>query len=455
MPDLAPHAPDLALLALVLLPLLWIRALRGRVARLRGELRALRPGAEAAEARLADRDRALEAAHAALQAERARTAELTEEAATLRARLEAERTSAQAQIESLTRLREEIERRFGELANRTMRAHREEFQNTSAERLGQLLSPLKDDVDRFQREIRQLHTSAAQERSALKAEIAMLTRRSEEVGREATALTRALKGEKARQGAWGEMILERLLEGSGLVRDTHYTVQESTTDPETGRRARPDVVVRMPRGRAVVIDSKVSLTDYEAATNTDDPDTRARHLKAHARAVRAHVDGLAARGYAQAVDGSIDYVLMFLPVEGALAEAMRTDPALAEEALARGIGLMSPLTLMMMLRTVEHIWTVERRQENAEEIAARAGRLYDKVAGFVEEFDAVGTHLDRAARAHETAMTRLSRGKGNVLSQIERLKAMGARTDRTLPVTFDAEEEEAAADDAPRLARGG
>lgn len=249
-------------------------------------------------------------------------------------------------------------------------------------------------------------------------------------------LTRALKGEKQRQGAWGEMVLERILEASGLERGTHYDVQASWTD-EDGRRWRPDVVVRMPRKKMMVIDSKVSLNDYEIAVNSDDSAVAADALRRHVVAIRNHINTLAEKGYHRMDDGLVDYVLMFIPIEGAFSEALRADPALAAFALERGVGLTTPTTLMLTLRTVEHIWAVERRESNAMEIARRAGQLYDKVAGFVETMEGVGRALDQASRAHGTAMDRLSRGQGNVIRQVEMLRELGARTQKRIGLDHD------------------
>ena len=333
-----------------------------------------------------------------------------------------------------------MSQKFREMADESLRRQGEDAARAQQERLAALLTPLKEHVGRFEEELRAVHRSADQDRARLGEQIALLHRRSEEISHEAVALTRALKGDKQRQGAWGEMILERILEDSGLQRGLHYEVQSSRRD-EAGRALRPDVVVRMPRGKSVVVDSKVSLIAFEAAVNAPGPEDRQRHMRDHVAAIRAHVDRLSAKDYAAGEDG-VDYVLMFVPIEGALSEALREEPDLTGYALSKGIGLMTPTTLMVALRTIEHVWMVERRERNAEEIARRAGFLYEKVAGFVDSMSTVATHLARAAQAQDEAMNRLSRGSGNVLGQVDKLKRLGARTTRSIEIAFDAEEDD-------------
>ena len=279
----------------------------------------------------------------------------------------------------------------------------------------------------------------------------MLTQQSETIRSEANKLTRALKGDKQRQGAWGEMILERILEDSGLQRDLHFEVQSTHRDEE-GARWRPDVVVKMPRDKCLIINSKVSLVSYEAAVNAETEEERQRHLGNHVAAIRRHIDLLAQKGYQGLVDGSVDYVLMFMPIEGALSEAWRQQGDLTSYAVSKGIGIMTPTTLMVTLRTVEHIWMVERRESNAEAIADRAGKLYDKVVGFADNMQKVGLHLDRATSAHREAIQQLSEGRGNVLGQIDKLKVMGARTSKDMPIPFDPADETDETGDAPAAA---
>lgn len=365
-------------------------------------------------------------------------------------RAEKDREAAEREIKTLRELRDEMSGQFKLLAAETLRVQGADMQKTQSEQLSTLLTPFRDQVHRFQTELQARNKVLDEEGARLREQIASLHKRSEEISREAVNLTRALKGEKQRQGAWGEMILERILEESGLEAGTHYDIQASWRDEE-GKLWRPDVVVKMPRQKIMVIDSKVSLNDYEQAVNSEDPVEVQAALRRHVAAIRTHISTLGEKGYHRMDDHSVDYVLMFIPVEGAFSEALRTDPDLASFALERGVGLTTPTTLMLTLRTVEHIWAVERRETNALEIARRAGQLYDKVAGFVDSMETVGKSLDQAARAHGQAMDRLSRGPGNVIRQVEMLRELGARAQKKIELDHD--RDDTAALEAPDIDR--
>lgn len=347
-----------------------------------------------------------------------------------------DREAATREIKTLRELREEMTGQFKLLAAETLRVQGQDMQKIQTEQLNSVLTPFRDQVHRFQTELQSRNKVLDEEGARLSEQIALLHKRSEEISREAVNLTRALKGEKQRQGAWGEMILERILEESGLEADIHYEIQSSWRD-EDGKLWRPDVVVRMPRQKVMVIDSKVSLNDYEQAVNNEDPVQAQAALRRHVAAIRTHIATLGDKGYHRMDDQSVDYVLMFIPIEGAFSEALRSDPGLAGYAMERGVGLTTPTTLMLTLRTVEHIWAVERRESNAMEIANRAGQLYDKVAGFVESMETVGKALDQAGRAHGQALDRLTRGPGNVIRQVQMLRELGARTQKKISLDHD------------------
>lgn len=438
------QAAFVALLALVLLVVLWAR--RGRAALLLAHERDLRASAlragqletrlEGQATRLRELGEERDGLTDALHHSRQQSATLQTELAEARLGAAKDCESAARDIAMLRELRAEMTGEFKLLAADTLRVQRTDMQQAQDAKLTELLTPFRDQVHRFQTELQARNKVLDEEGARLREQIVFLHQRSEDISREAVNLTRALKGEKQRQGAWGEMVLERILEASGLERGTHYDVQASWTD-EDGRRWRPDVVVRMPRKKMMVIDSKVSLNDYEIAVNSDDSAVAADALRRHVVAIRNHINTLAEKGYHRMDDGLVDYVLMFIPIEGAFSEALRADPALAAFALERGVGLTTPTTLMLTLRTVEHIWAVERRESNAMEIARRAGQLYDKVAGFVETMEGVGRALDQASRAHGTAMDRLSRGQGNVIRQVEMLRELGARTQKRIGLDHD------------------
>lgn len=379
-----------------------------------------------------ERDDLRDALHAARQSEGVLQRQLAETVLAA----DKDRETAARDIATLRELREEMTRHFKVMADETLRVQGEDMHKRQSESMTALLTPFRDQVHRFQTELQNRSKQTDEERARLREQIEGLHKRSEDISREAVALTRALKGDRQKQGAWGEMILERLLEESGLNKGIHYETQASTTDEE-GRRWRPDVVVKLPQKKVLVIDSKVSLSAYEEAVNSDDPLTYDAAIKRHVAALRAHITGLSGKGYQVLDQGSVDYVLMFIPIEGAFSEALRADPDLAHFAMERRVGLTTPTTLMLTLRTVDHIWTVERRESNAAQIAARAGQLYDKLHGFVSSMEDVGLQLDRAQKSHSTAMDRLSRGSGNVIRQAELLRELGARAQKRIGLDHD------------------
>ena len=372
----------------------------------------------------------------ALHHARRQAAQLETSLAETRLRAEKDAEASAREVATLRELRAEMTQQFKLLSAETLRAQQDDLQRLQNDQLAALLTPFRDQVGRFQTELQARNKVLDEESARLREQILSLHNRSEQISREAVNLTRALKGDKQQQGAWGEMVLERILEDSGLMAGTHYDLQSSWRDDD-GKLWRPDVVVKMPRGKVMVIDSKVSLNDYEASVTLDDPAASAAALRRHVAAIRTHIATLSGKGYQRMDDNSVDYVLMFIPIEGAFSDALRADPALAAFAMERRVGLTTPTTLMLTLRTVDHIWAVERRESNALEIARRAGQLYDKVAGFVEAMDGVGRALDQANRAHGQAMDRLTRGSGNVIRQVEMLRSLGARASKQIDLDHD------------------
>lgn len=424
-----------------------ISALQSRISRLDAELRAAGTLAEntatrTAEAltdlraQIAERDAQVRDLRAKLDQAGADKQVLTGEVNRLQAELTAQGEAAAEKIEILSKVRADMEAKFGELAREALKIQGEAFSATNLERLNATLTPLKEHVGHFERELKAVHQATIDDRAALKAEIKNLTQRSEAISKEATALTRALKSDQQRQGAWGEMILSNILERSGLREGEEYETQAHRTGTD-GERLRPDVVVRIPGGKSLVVDSKVSLLAYTEAVNAETEGEAAAARKRHVASLRAHINGLSAKGYQAAEASTVDYVILFVPIEGALSEALREDGALTEYALERHITIATPTTLMMALRTVSHVWAVERRNRNAEEIAKRAGLLYDKVAGFVSSMEGVGTRLRQAQDSYDSALGQLSQGSGNLLRQAEMLKALGAKTTKSIGMEFD------------------
>ena len=375
-----------------------------------------------------------------LQAAEAELGRLRAEHAALQKERDERLASAEREVATLKALREEMTLEFQALAAQTLRETGSQFSEAHQQKLTELLTPFREQVGRFETELRAVHQEADKDRAVLAEQIRALSAQAQAVSQDAANLARALKGDKQRQGAWGEAQLERYLELMGYRRDVDYLVQSSRVGDE-GDRRRPDLILHMPGGKSLVIDSKVSLSAYADALAAETEEERERCLRLHARNVRDRVDELAARDYAGMVDGSVDWVLLFMPIEGAVSAAWAYDGEIAAYAMERGVALAYPTSLLMALKTVKHLWNVEKRNKNAEAIAERAGRLYDKLATFMDSFARVGGALDDAKKAHEKAFGQLTRGAGNLVGQVEKLKSLGARTGKSLGVSHDGEPE--------------
>ena len=354
----------------------------------------------------------------------------------LEAEMKAEREASGEKIDILSKLRADMEAKFKELATEALMLQGEQFSKTNIERLQATLTPLKEHVGHFERELKAVHKATLEDRAALKAEINQLSQRSEAISLEAVALTRALKSDQQKQGAWGEMILESILERSGLREGIEYETQAHRTG-DGGERLRPDVIVNIPGGKTLVVDSKVSLVAYTEAIDAETEEKALSARKRHVASLRGHINGLSAKDYQNAENSTVDYVILFVPIEGALSEALRQDGQITEFALDKNVTIATPTTLIMALKTVANVWAVERRNQNAEAIATRAGRLYDKVVGFVDNMENVGKRLEQAQDAYQDAFGQLSRGRGNILSQVGYLKALGAKTGKSMSVEFE------------------
>lgn len=396
---------------------------------------------EAAEARTAlrERDEAFHRQTEELGAARERAEGLAEELAQARADLSRlqetltqERKSGQEKLDTLLRAREEMTAQFKALAGEIMKQHGEDFSKASAERLESFLNPLRERIEGFQKRVNEIYADETKGRTELATQIRHLMELNARMSEEANNLTKALKGQSQVQGAWGEMILERILESSGLRKGEEYITQDTHTDDES-RRLRPDVVVRLPGDRYVIIDSKVSLTAYERYCSAEDETLREQALKQHVASIRNHIATLARKDYAGVVHGSIDYVLMFIPIEGAFSAALAADRELTELAIASRVGLTTPTTLTTALRTVHHLWQVERRNAGAQKIAEEAGRMYDKFVGFVEDMNRLGEQIGRVQQTHSDAMNKLTTGRGNLVRRLEKLRDMGIAPKKDIP----------------------
>ena len=295
------------------------------------------------------------------------------------------------------------------------------------------LAPFKTQLSDFRKKVDQVYITDAKDRASLLTEVRNLQRASEKVNEETENLTRALKGDTRIQGNWGELVLERVLEESGLRKDHEYVLQHSFRNA-AGDIKRPDVIIRLPEDKDVVVDAKVSLVAYETAVSSDDDAAREVAIKRHVQSVRAHVKKLSDQSYDQ-LPGvrSLDFVLLFVPVESAFTLAMEKDPSLFTEAFEKRLVIVSPTTLMMTLRIIDNVWRYEKQNKNAQEIARRAGALYDKLRVVLEDMDQLGRNLDQASRSYDSAYTRLAKGRGNLVRQVEQFRELGATVKRSIP----------------------
>jgi DNA recombination protein RmuC len=372
------------------------------------------------------------ALEASLAAASGRAEELREQLARARTELEQERRQADEKLGLLRAARAEMSNEFRALAEDVMSRHGESFSRVNKEQMDAILAPLRDKLGEFERRVQESQAQSTAERATLAEQIRHVAETGAAMGKETRELTEALRGKSQTQGAWGEMVLSRVLERSGLRVGEEYAVQLQVTG-EDGRRLRPDVVVNLPAGPPIVIDAKVSLKAFEQVVNAESREARAEHLKSHIGSLRAHVTSLASKEYQQAIGTALDYVLMFVPIEGALAAAVAADPELIAFAAERHVTITTPTTLMIALRTVANIWQAERRNRNADEIAERAGKLYDKFVAFVADMTSVGDSITKSHRCFDEAMGKLTAGRGNLVRQAEQLKAMGGRTAKALP----------------------
>ncbi len=322
---------------------------------------------------------------------------------------------------------------FKQLAQDIMSQQGMKLAKENERQLGSLLTPLGTQIQKFQERVEKSYEAEARERFSLAKEIKNLQQLNQKISDDAVNLTHALKGQNKLQGGWGEVILERILERSGLEKGREYQVQASY-QTEDGRRLQPDVVIHLPDNKQIVVDSKMVLVSYLAYMEAETEDDRQRALKQHLDAVRRHMKELSAKSY-QDLPGvsSLDFVLLFIPIEAAFGLALQADNGLFSEAFEHNIIIVGPSNLLATLRTVQNIWRNEKQSQNAIEIARQAGAMYDKFSGFVQDMDDIGHKLDAVNRSHDAALKKLSTGRGNLLARAEKLKVMGAKTTKVLP----------------------
>ncbi len=377
-----------------------------------------------------------------------------EREARLSTQLSEEKRLAQEKLAMQHNLHAQLEERFKGIAAQVLERNTEKFEGATKTKLGEMSEALRIHIKELQTKLEHTHDQETRDRVALRGELTRMVETSARLDRDAADLSRALRGDRRAQGAWGELVLERVLEQCGLREGVEYEKQATFCDEES-RRLRPDVVVHLPGKRAVVIDAKVSLTAYvelvAAGSEEEGHDARARHVAS----VRAHIQQLSDKEYwrINALDAQ-DYVLMFVPVESALAEAVRNAPELYEEAFRKHVILVTPSTLLATLRTIEHTWRVERQNETARAIVDQAGKLYDKFEAFVGDLKKVGERLQQAQSAYGDAFGKLCDGRGNLVKQAEKIRLLGIKVKKALPqeLVDDADE---LASTVPALPEGG
>lgn len=329
--------------------------------------------------------------------------------------------------------REQLFKEFELAANKLFEAKQEKFTTTSRQNMEAILSPFREQLKAFNQRVEDVYHKENSQRNQLIGQIAELQKQTQKISSDANNLASALKGDNKAQGNWGEIVLERLLEQSGLQKGCEYETQRQFND-EGGKRFKPDVIVHLPEGKDIVIDAKVSLLDYERYSQLEDSSEREQALKKHIDSLRAHIRGLSLKNYEQ-LQGvrTLDFVFIFIPVEAAYITAMQQAPGLFKEAYERNIVLVSPSSLMVALRTVETLWRYEKQNKNAERIAEGAGKLYDQFVLLIAALEEVGQYIEKSALAYDKTFKRLSTGRGNLVRRVETLKELGAKTSKQIP----------------------
>lgn len=358
---------------------------------------------------------------------------LREENGRLQERLAGDARAASEKLELLQGAKKQLEDEFSNLANRIFEEKSQRFLKTNQESLRATLDPLKTQLKDFRSKVEDVYDKESRDRLSLLHELNSLKQLNQRMSEDAVNLTRALKGDKKTQGNWGEIVLERVLEESGLRKGHEYETQFSATASD-GQRRQPDVVVHLPDKRDIIIDSKVSLVAYEQYVSSEDEVERKRALGQHVQAIKQHIDSLSLKEYERLEEvNSLDFVLLFIPIESAFMAAFDSDPTMFSLAYDKHIIVVSPTTLLATLRTVQTIWRYEHQNRNAEKIAAQAGAIHDQFALVLEALEDVGRHLERAHESWDKTRLRLSTGRGNLVKRVRDLEKLGARTKRQLP----------------------
>ncbi len=390
----------------------------------------------AAEQRI-ERLRELKTEYNSLWAERTEllheTRELAAELAGLRATMEEEKKHSLEKLTFLDDARTKLGLEFRHVAEKLFAEKTRIFSDQSRAGIESLLQPMRDQLCSFREKVEKTYDLEMRDRISLTQEIRSLKNLNERIGQDALNLTKALRGRNKIQGNWGEMVLEKILEDSGLRPNHDYQTQKSYRN-SAGRTLRPDVIIHLPANRDIVIDAKVSLKSYEQSCLAADKQTQTAHLKQHLASLRTHISGLSKKKYEELPEiKSLDFVLLFIPIDGAYIAALQHEPQILNQALDKGVMLTGPSTLLALMRTLHHLWQQSEQNRNARVIARQAGNLYDKFVGFVEAIETIGIRLEQTREAWETARNRLAYGHGNIINKAESLKKLGVRTKKSLP----------------------
>jgi DNA recombination protein RmuC len=341
------------------------------------------------------------------------------------------------QVQNLLQTQEQLRLEFTNTANTLMEEKSQKFTSQNQENLDHILKPLQEKLKTFEQKVEHYYNDENKERATLKEQIRQLTQLNQQMNEETRNLTKALKGEAKMQGNWGELILEQILEKSGLRKDSEYFTQSFFLN-EDGKRQFPDLILNLPNKKHLIIDSKMSLTAYERFSSADDNDIAQQAIKDHLTSVKKHVKELSVKKYQQINElNSLDFVLMFVPLEAAFALAMQNDHNLFYQAFEQNVIIVSPMTLLATARTVSNVWQQENQSRHAQEIAQQAGRMYDKFVNFIHDLEQVGHRVQQVEQSYNEAMKKLQFGKGNLISRATKLKELGAKTTKQLPENLE------------------
>ncbi|QNL51108.1 DNA recombination protein RmuC [Olivibacter sp. SDN3] len=376
-----------------------------------------------------------------LRAEREKVASAERTMESMNAYFESQKDKIEEQKVEMANIKSQLNKEFELIANKILDEKTTKFSETNHKTINQLLDPLKENIKTFEEKVEKTYNHEAAERNSLRGVVIQLMEQSKLIKNEATNLAKALKGDQKKQGNWGEVILERVLERSGLTKDSEYRLQVSYNN-EDGKRLQPDAIIDLPEDKHLVVDAKVSLVAYERWINAENDEEKEMFAKQHVTSVKNHVTELSRKNYQDLYKiTSPDFVLLFMPIESAFSMSVTYDTELFSEAWDKRVVIVSPSTLLATLRTIASIWKQERQTRNVLEIAREAGALYDKFVGFTADMDKIDRQITLLARTHEDARKKLETGKGSVISKVEKLKKLGAKTSKQIDINLFDEEE--------------